>query len=45
MAMAPPGMDAKKVERVSTPDTRLRITAPSAPITKVDRVDRTMGIQ
>ena len=45
MAMAPPGIDAKKVERGSTPETRLRMTAASVAITKVDRVASTTTAQ
>jgi hypothetical protein len=34
MAMAPPGIEAKNVGFRSTPETRLKINAPSAPIKK-----------
>ena len=45
MAMAPPGMEAKKVERGSTPETRLRMAAASAAMTNVARVASTMAGQ
>jgi hypothetical protein len=43
MAMAPPGIEAKKVDFRSTPEIWLRINAPSAPIKKTAIVAATIA--
>jgi hypothetical protein len=43
MAIAPPGIEAKKVDFRSTPETWLSINAPSAPIKKTAMVAATIA--